>query len=426
MSETLITCPSCKFKFPLTQSLAAPLVESTRRQYEEKLIQIENDMSKREGALAKEREQINESIATQLKIEKERICAEESKKARLAFGGDLEQKAKEVIELQQLLVQRETKLAESQKAQAEFVRKQRELEDAKREIDLTIEMRVKEELLSVRDKARKETEDELQLKVLEKEQTIAAMSRQIEDLKRKAEQGSQQLQGEVLELQLEAILSAKFPQDVIEPVPKGEFGGDVLHRVIGPLGKECGSILWESKRTKNWTDSWLAKLRDDQRSAKAEIALIVSQVLPKGIESFDRVDGVWVTEPRFAIPVATALRLSLIDLALVRQARAGQETKMELVYEYLISPRFKQRVEGIVEKFKDMQDDLERERRTMTRLWAKREEQIRSVVVATAGMYGDLQGIAGTSFQEIEALVIQPIEIASLGEEEIDERHKMA
>ena len=146
-------------------------------------------------------------------------------------------------------------------------------------------------------------------------------------------------------------------------MPKGEFGGDVLQRVIGPLDQPCGTILWESKQTKNWSDGWLAKLRDDQRKAKADIALIVSSALPKGVHTFDQIDGVWVTDARCAVPVAIALRQSLIELAAARQARDGQQTKMELVYEYLTGPRFRQRVEAIVEKFSEMQSDLERERR---------------------------------------------------------------
>jgi len=134
------------------------------------------------------------------------------------------------------------------------------------------------------------------------------MQKQIEDLKRRAEQGSQQIQGEVQELELEALLRAKFPCDTIEPVPKGEFGGDALQRVVSPLGQVCGMILWESKRTKNWSDGWLTKLRDDQRTAKAEISVLVSQVLPKGVENFDLVDHVWVTHPSVAIPVGIMLR----------------------------------------------------------------------------------------------------------------------
>jgi hypothetical protein len=277
-------------------------------------------------------------------------------------------------------------------------------------LELTVAKRVQAELSEVRTQAKREGEEGLKLKVLEKEEQIASMQRQIEELRRKAEQGSQQLQGEAQELELESLLRIKFARDTIDPVPKGEFGGDVLHRVIGPLGQLCGTILWESKRTKNWSDGWLPKLRDDQRAAKAEIALLVTQVLPKGVEAFDFIDGVWVTESRCAIPVAIALRQSLVELATARQAGEGQKTKMELVYQYLTGPRFIHRVEAIVEKFEDMQSDLDKERKTMTRLWAKREEQIKGVIETTVGMYGDLQGIAGRTMQEIEGLETRLLE----------------
>ena len=187
-------------------------------------------------------------------------------------------------------------------------------------------------------------------------------------------------------------------------MPKGEFGGDVLHRVVGAGGQSGGTILWEFKRTKNWSDGWLAKLRDDQRTAKAEIAVIVSQVLPKGVETFEMVEGVWVTHPRAALPVAMILRQSLLELALARQATEGQQTKTEMVYQYLTCPRFRQRVEAIVEAFSTMQEDLDKERKAIMKQWAKREEQIERVMGATVGMYGDLQGIAGKSLQEIEGL----------------------
>jgi hypothetical protein len=236
------------------------------------------------------------------------------------------------------------------------------------------------------------------------------MQRQIEELKRKAEQGSQQLQGEALELELEQTLRARFPRDLIEPVPKGEFGGDVLHRVLGPFDQPCGTILWELKRTKNWSDGWLTKLREDQRRAKADFALIVSNALPKDVTAFDLIDGVWVAEPRCALPVALALRQSLLELAAARHARHGQETKMELVYDYLTGPRFRHRVEAIIEKFNDMQADLDRERKWMTKQWAKREAQIRVVIDSTAGMYGDVQGIAGQALEEIEALSVPLLE----------------
>jgi hypothetical protein len=293
------------------------------------------------------------------------------------------------------------------------LRKQRELDDARRELDLAVEKKVQQSLLAVRDKAKAEAEEGLKAKVAEKEVQIAGMQRQIEELRRKAEQGSQQIQGEALELELEALLRSRFPRDVIEPVPKGEFGGDVLHRVLGPSGQACGTILWESKRTQNWSEKWLVKLRDDQRSAKAEIALIISSTLPKGVETFDLIDDVWVAETRFAIPLAVVLRHSLIEIGSSRQAQEGQQTKMELVYQYLTGQRFRHRIDAIVEKFTAMQDDLDRERKTMTRLWAKREEQLRGVLDSTAGLYGDLQGIAGRAMADIESLDVLMIESAS-------------
>lgn len=414
MTEPIIICPNCKTEIKLTESLAAPLIESTRQQYEQRIAEKESEVSRREAAIreqqatiTKAQESIDEQVAEKLKAQRVAIAAEESKKARLLLAGDLETKTKELTDLQEVLKQRDGKLAEAQKAQVDLIRKQRELDDAKREMDLTIEQRVQESLTPMRDQARIEAEVAFKLKVSEKEQTILAMQRQIEDLKRRAEQGSQQLQGEVQELELEAVLRAKFPLDTIEPVPKGEFGGDVLHRILGPLGQPCGTILWESKRTKNWSDGWLQKLREDQRAAKAEMAVLVSLVLPKDVETFDLIDSIWVTSPRSAIPVAIVLRHALIELALARQAGEGQQTKMEMVYQYLTGPRFRHRVEAIVEKFTEMQEDLDKERKTITRLWAKREGQIRTVINATAGMYGDLQGIAGRTLKEIDGLDVR-------------------
>ena len=163
------------------------------------------------------------------------------------------------------------------------------------------------------------------------------------------------------------MLQSKFIFDRIEPVAKGEFGGDVLQRVFAMGGQECGSILWESKRTKNWSDGWLIKLREDQRAAKAEISVIVSQALPKDIETFELIEGVWVVHPRVAFPVAVILRQTLLDVASARQSSEGQQTKMEMVYQYLTGPRFRQRVEAIVEAFSVMQDDLDKERKAITR-----------------------------------------------------------
>ncbi len=417
MTEPTLTCPSCKTEIKLTESLAAPLIETTKRDYEQRMAQKEAESVKREvgiqereAALGKARETLDEQVADKLKLERARVVAEESKKAKLALANDLEQKSKDLVELQNILKQRDEKLAEAQKVQADLLRKQRELDDAKRELDLTVEKRVQAGLTVTREQAKKEADEASKLKLMEAEQTISAMQKQVEELKRKAEQGSQQLQGEVQELELEALLIAKFPFDQIQPVPKGEHGGDVLHRVTSPLGQACGAILWESKRTKNWSDGWLVKLREDQRQAKAELAVIVSQALPKEIDTFDLVDGVWVTHPKSALPVAMALRQSLMEVAAARQSTEGQQTKMEMVYDYLMGPRFRQRVQAIVEAFSTMQEDLDKERRVISRQWAKREEQIGRVMQATVGMYGDLQGIAGKTLQEIEGLELQTLE----------------
>ena len=430
MTELTITCPNCKTEIKLTESIAAPLIQSTRKEYEEILAQKDSDVLKREQVIREKEkiltvektkldEQVAAQVADQLKKDRVRIADEEAKKAKLIVATDLEQKTKEVTDLQEVLEQRDVKLAEAQKAQAELIRKQRELDDAKRELELTIEKRVQEGLNSTREQIQKEAEEQMKLKVMEKEQTITSMQKQIEELKRKAEQGSQQLQGEVQELELESLLSARFPIDKIEPVPKGEFGGDIVQRVTSAGGQQCGSILWESKRTKNWSDGWLSKLRKDQHTAKAEIAIIVSQALPKDLETFDQVDGVWVTHPRTAIPVATTLRHALIEVASARQASEGQQTKAEMVYQYLTGPRFRQRVQAIVEAFSSMQDDLDKEKKAITKQWAKRTEQIDRVMQSTVGMYGDLQGIAGKTLQEIEGLGLSALEGPNISEKEI-------
>lgn len=423
MTEPTITCPSCSTEIKLTESLAAPLLQATRKELEAKIAAKDEEVAKRENALKVQQKAvedalkaIDEQVATKLKSERAVIVADEARKAKIAVADDIEAKAKEMADLQQVLKDKNEKLAEAQKAQAELLKKERELDDAKRELDLTVEKRVSESVETVRQKAKVEAEEGMSMRVAEKEKTISDMQKQIEDLKRKAEQGSQQQQGEVLELALEAMLRSKFPLDSIEPVGKGEFGGDVLQRVVNPFGQQCGAILWEFKRTKNWSDGWLTKLRGDQRAAKAELAIIVSNALPKGVETFDLVDNVWVTEPRFVLPLVIALRQSLMEVSNARMARDGQETKMELVYDYLTGPKFRHRVEAVVEKFNDMQDDLNKERKFMQRSWAKREAQIQGVIESTVGMVGDLQGIAGNALQKIDGLDM--LELEDLSEDE--------
>lgn len=395
MSEPTIVCPKCGSEIRLTESLAAPLLAVTRRQFEKQLADKDAE------------------VAAQLARERMRVAAEEAKKAKTAAAAELDAKSRELGELQEVLRERNSKLAAAQHAQAELIKKQRALDDEKRELDLTVEKRVMDSLVEVRGKALRDAEDHLKHKVLEKDQAIQSMQRTIEELKQKADRGSQQLQGEAQELELEALLRGKFPLDDIDPVPKGEFGGDVLHAVKTSGGQRGGVILWEMKRTKNWSDTWLAKLREDQRAAKAEICVLVSHVLPKGIDTFNIVEGVWVVHPRCVLPVAAVLRDTLLQVAAARHMAEGQQSKTDLVYQYLTGPRFKLRVEAIVEAFSSMQEDLDRERKVIMKQWAKRQEQIERVMGGTIGMYGDLQGIAGKSLQEIDGLELRALELKS-------------
>lgn len=411
MNEPTITCPSCKSDIKLTESLAGPLVEQTRRAFAEQLsakdqlvAQAQAEVAAEKKRIELERQAIDATLSAKMDEARKQIAADEAERAKRVVAADMEERDRKFVELQETLASREEKLRLSQAAEAEMLKKQRELDDKLREVDLAVQRQVNEGLEAVRATAKQEAEDALSLKVKERDTQIASMQQKIEELKKKAEQGSQQLQGEAQELMLEDMLRARFPFDQIEPVGKGEFGGDVLQRVINPAGQVCGSILWETKRTRTWSDGWLSKLKGDLRAAKADLALIVSHALPRDIETFGQMEGVWITGPKCAMPVAMSLRESLVLMNGVRAAGEGQQTKSALMYDYLTGPRFRHRIEAVVEKFSEMQDDLASERKATMKRWAKREQQLHTVLDSTAGLYGDLQGIAGRSMLEIEAL----------------------
>ena len=364
MSDPTVSCPSCGHEFKLTESLAAPLLESERK----------------------------------------RFAVEEARKARQALEAELATRDRLNADLQGNVKVLNEKLTAAQGAEVEFRRKERELNDRLREAALAVEKGVAAGLAAVEAKALQRADEASRQKLAEKDKVVADALRQVDEMKRRMEQGSQQLQGEVQELELEALLRSRFPHDVIEPVPKGEHGGDALQRIVNTLGQACGCILWEAKRTKSWSDGWLPKLRDDQRLAKADLAILVSTALPKGVESFECVDAVWVTSPRVALAVATVMRRSLMDLAAARKGAEGQQSKMQLVYQYLTGPDFRRRVEAMLERYNELKDGLEREKKFLQARWAERHQQIDKVLEATAGLYGDLQGIAGRSLQEIAGL----------------------
>ncbi len=417
MTDPTLTCPECGTEIKLTESLAGPLLAATRSEFEAKL--KEKDLAlagqrvklkTEQDQIAKDRLALESQIEQGIASERAKITAQEQEKAKKLSALDIANKAREVDDLKSVLADRENKLADAQKQQASLMKQQRQLEDQKRAMDVTIETRVAQEAEIVRAKAKLDAENDMGLRVKEKENTIAAMQKQIEDLKRRAEQGSQQLQGEILELELETTLKDKFVFDDITPIAKGEKGGDVIQSVMSPNGSFCGRILWETKRTKNWSGHWIPKLKEDQRRAQADIAIIMTAALPQEITRFGQINGIWVTDFESALSLIEALRMTLIQVANTKAVQNGQGTKMELIYEYLTGPKFQHRVEAIVEKFSDMRDDLNREKKVMTKNWAKREIQIDGVIASTIGMYGDLEGIAGRAMPEIEGLDIPLLE----------------
>ncbi|MGR3503606.1 DUF2130 domain-containing protein [Pseudaestuariivita sp.] len=393
MSDTTITCPHCQSDIALSESLAGPMLAEARAQF-----------ASREKALAAEHAAALAETRSAARGEAQAAQAEELRALKDALKAQTDQ------------------LAAAQKAQAEAIAKERALDARAAVLELTVQQQVSALMAEEKSraaaqmettlKARQAAQDEAAaLKIAEKDQQLEAMKAQVETLRRKAETGSQQRQGEAAEVVLEERLALAFPQDTIAEVPKGIRGADCVQQVHA-RGGTAGAILWESKRTEAWSRDWLPKLREDMRSTGADVAILSSRALPKEVDTFLLIDGVWVTAPAHAIALASALREGLIELASARIARAGQATKAEMVYDYITSPAFRARIEAVVEKFEAIQDDLRREQAFMVKQWAKREKALGIARDAMIGMYGDFQGIAGGAVADIEGLY----EAALLGE----------
>lgn len=381
MSEPLVKCPRCGAEFPLNDAAMAPIRESEKKRFDLLLEQ-----------------------------ERARIAAESSAHARQDKEEALAEKGRELEAARHQLQEKEQKLAEAQKEQAEALKLKMALEEEKREYELRIQKGIKEGIEAAREKARKDAEEALSLSIRDKDLLIRSLTDKIDEMKKKAEQGSQQAQGEAQELALEEVLKTEFPTDSIEPVEKGIRGADCIQRVRNETGQIAGSILWESKRTKNWSNDWLPKLREDQRTSGAEVAILTSQTLPAACETLTFADGVWVCSFPLSIPLARVLRPLIIEISRSRQVTSGQKTKTEMIYAYLTGPQFKARVETIVEAFTSMRADLDKEKKALIAHWAKREKELEKVLAATTGMYGDLQGIAGSSIQELQGFTLAQLD----------------
>ena len=280
------------------------------------------------------------------------------------------------------------------------IKKLRE-KDEEREIQMKKRLMDEEERIKV--EVRQKADEEHKLKDLEKDNKLQQALDQIESLKTKIQQGSQQTQGETLELELETKLREEFPTDKILEVKKGQRGADVEQEVVDKLGRSCGKILWESKNAE-WSNGWISKLKEDQRQAKADLAVLVTVNLPEGVASFAYRDGVWIVSWKHFIPLSWSLRFNLVSLFHERTSSEGKDEKMKILYQYLTGTEFKNRVEGIVDAFSNLQEELEKEKRYFNVKWARQEKEIRKVIDHTHGMYGDLQGVIGKSLPEIKSL----------------------
>lgn len=421
MSDATIHCPHCTGEIKLTESLAAPMLAASRTEFEKRLrekdaqvLQRESELQAREQSILQQQAKLQEQVASQVQArwqsERAQLIAQESQRLKAENAAQTQAAQEQAAQLQERLATQEAKLAQAQKTEAEFLKSQRALEDERRELELTVEKRVQENLASVKARAKSEAEEAIKLQLTERELTIASMQQKIAELKQKAEQGSQQLQGEALELNLEQRLREQFMHDNIEPVAKGELGADLRHLVLAPSGQQCGTLLWEIKRTKAWSNDWIPKLKDDLRRDRADIAILVTQTLPKGIETFGLQDGVWVCSLSHALALGMVLRQGVQQVHTARQLAQNQGSKQELVYQYLTGTQFKQRIESLVETFSSLHEDLQKERTAISRQWAKRQTQIDKLMLATTGMYGDLQGIAGKALEQIDGLGLEALE----------------
>lgn len=421
MSET-IHCPQCDCAIEVAEALSAQLRSDLKRQFEADLkakqvvidkreaavAEARSKLAQREQELARERTQLDERVAEQLaarlSTEQKRIAKEADERARQQLALELQEKDLALKSTEQQLTAAAQKLKAAGEAELQLRRQQRELEEQREQLELTVTRRLDEERAKAIETGQRMAAEQLQLKIDEAEKRNRDLVKQLEEAQRKAAQGSQQLQGEVLELSLESSLRTQFPSDEISPVAKGVDGADVVQAVLDRGGNNCGEILWESKRTKNWSDSWLPKLRDDQRAAKAQLAVLVTTALPKDCTTFKYMDGVWVTSMSCALSLASALRTLMIQVAAAKRTHDGRNEKSDQLFGYITGPEFRHRFEGVMESLFSMRGDLEQEQRAMQRIWAKRDKQIERGIEQAALLHGNLEGILGVALPASKAL----------------------
>ncbi|MDP3014286.1 MAG: DUF2130 domain-containing protein [Candidatus Subteraquimicrobiales bacterium] len=411
MTDSKITCPSCGEEISIDEVFTSQIEIRVKKEFESKqkikeqeFIAKEMELRKREQDIDKSKKAVEvlvaEKVASQINQEKVGLW----KKAQVEAD---KKKTAEMKILEEQLKQKDLKLSEAQKNELSVRKEKNRLEEEKKEFELEKLRQLDKERKGIIEEADKKAKEESKYVIAQLEKKLNDVSKSNEEMKRKLEQGSQQTQGEVLELELEDVLKAEFPQDEITPVPKGINGADIIQKVCDRGGRFCGQIAWESKKTKTWSEGWIQKLKDDQRAIKAELAVIVSAVLPDNVKGFAFRDGIWICDIKLAVALASALRINLEAVAREKIMSVGKNEKMEILYTYLTGIEFRQKVEAIVEVFSEMQEGLNREKKLIETSWAKREKQIQKVISNTVGMYGDLSELAA----------MQPIKMLELPKE---------
>jgi len=416
-----INCPNCGKPIAITETLRRQLAEEATAELQQELTKRqqalfskEKELQTKEAKLQDSEKEIASRVATQVKAEKAKLANEALKAARAEVS-------LEVQDLESRAAEREQKLRESEKKELELLKEKRELESAKRTLELNVARQLDKEREQIREQAIKEASEQHHLKDAEREQILQQALKANEDMRRRLEQGSQQVQGEVLELELDRMLRDNCPLDEILEVPKGVRGADVLQRVNSRPGSSCGLIIWEAKNTKNWSADWVSRLKENQRLAKADVAVLVSEVVPKDVDSFDFRDGIWITKRNYVPGLVLALRQTLLEVTQAKRAVASKNDSIEVLFNYMTGPEFRHRVEAIANSFVEMRNDLEKEKRTISKNWARRAKQLDVIIVNTSEMYGDLQGL-GAPLKPIPVLESgdpeDVVELAAASEED--------
>jgi hypothetical protein len=410
-----IKCPNCGYHFDVENVIAADIESKLEQQYKQKLQQsldkVEADKKQLQEAQQKfdeARKNANEIFAQKMQQEKLKMETELQEQLRKSISSDYENQLRL---LENNNKDNEEKLKEARKKELEFLQKEQELKNKEAEMEITVQKKLQQERENLGEQIRKQEieksqlkETEMQLKLKEVQLQLEEQKKLAEEMKRRAEQGSMQRQGEVQELLLEEILKEHFPFDAIEEVGKGVEGADCIQIVRNNIGMECGKIIYESKRTKTWSNNWVEKLKTDKRSKGADVAILVSQVFPKDMERFGEKDGIWICSFTEVANVAYLLRSGIIKINEAVKSQENKGDKMQMLYDYLTGNEFRGQMEAIVEGFMAMRNGITKERVQMEKIWKEREKQLEKVLLSTSGMYGSVKGIAGASLSDIPLL----------------------